>query len=94
MNRRKSRSISLGRGGQKVIQRDVSMNSRSRRRFSNMSVDRPTKFNDKQQSHLNKIEESKSENSQESMLFSKNDDSENIKIINIDSDESEQSNFS
>ena len=59
-----------------------------------MSVDRPTKFNDKQQSHLNKIEESKSENSQESMLFSKNDDSENIKIININSDESEQSNFS
>ena len=52
-----------------------------------MSVDRPTKFNDKQQSHLNKIEESKSENSQESMIFSKSDDSENIKIINIDSDE-------
>ena len=59
-----------------------------------MSVDRPTKFNDKQQSHLNKIEESKSENSQESMIFSKSDDSENIKIINIDSDESEQSNYS
>ena len=52
-----------------------------------MSVDRPTKFNDKQQSHSNKIEESKSENSQESMKFSKSDDSENIKIINIDSDE-------
>ena len=59
-----------------------------------MSVDRPNKFNNKQQSLLNKIEESKSENSQESMIFSKNDDSENIKIINIDSDESEQSNFS
>ena len=59
-----------------------------------MSVDRPTKFNHKQQSHLNKIEESKSENSQESMIFSKSDDSENIKIINIDSDESEQSNYS
>ena len=59
-----------------------------------MSVDRPTKFNDKQQSHLNKIEESKSENSQESMIFSKSDDSENIKIINIDSDESEQSYYS
>ena len=70
------------------------MNSRSRSRSSDMSVDRSTKFNDKQQSHLNKIEESKFENSQESMLFSKNDDSENIKIINIDSDESEQSNFS
>ena len=28
------------------------------------------------------------------MIFSKRDDSENIKIINIDSDESEQSNFS
>ena len=54
-----------------------------------MSVDRPTKFNDKQQSNLNKIEQSKSENSQESMIFSKSDDSENIKIINIDSDESE-----
>ena len=54
-----------------------------------MSVDRPTKFNDKQQPHLNKIEESKSENSQESMIFSKSDDSENIKVINIDSDESE-----
>ena len=52
-----------------------------------MSVDRPTKFNDKQQSHLNKIDESKYENSQESMIFSENDDSENIKIINIDSDE-------
>ena len=59
-----------------------------------MSVDRPTKFNDKQQSHLNKIEESKSENSQESMISSKSDDLENIKIINIDSDESEQSNYS
>ena len=59
-----------------------------------MSVDRPTKFNDKQQSHLNKIEESKSKNSQESMIFSKSDDSENIKIINIDYDESEQSNYS
>ena len=52
-----------------------------------MSVDRPIKFNDRQQSHLNKIEESKSENSQESMIFSKSDDSENIKIINIGSDE-------
>ena len=52
-----------------------------------MSVDRPIKFNDKQQSHLNNIEESKSENSQESMIFFKSDDSENIKIINIDSDE-------
>ena len=41
----------------------------------------------KQQSLLNKIEESKSENSQESMIFSKSDDSENIKIMNIDSDE-------
>ena len=59
-----------------------------------MSVDWPTKFNDKQQSHLNKIEQSKSENSQESMIFSKCDDSENIKIINIDFDESEQSNYS
>ena len=59
-----------------------------------MNVDRPTKFNDKQQSHLNKIEESKSVNSQESMIFSKSDDSENIKIINIDSDESEPSNYS
>ena len=52
-----------------------------------MSVDRPTKFNDKQQSRTNKFEESKSENSQESMIFSKSDDSENIKIINIDFDE-------
>ena len=59
-----------------------------------MSVDWPTKFNDKQQSHLNKIEESKSENSQQSMIFFKSDDSENIKIINITSDESVQSNFS
>ena len=74
MNRRKSRSISWGRRGQKVIQRDVSMNSRSKSRSSDMSVDRPTKFNDKQQSHLNKIEESKSENSQESMISSKSDD--------------------
>ena len=70
------------------------MNSRSRSRSNDMSVDRPTKFIYKQQSHLNKIEESKSENSQESMIFSKSDDSENIKIINIDSDESEKSNFS
>ena len=52
-----------------------------------MSVDRPTKFNDKQQSHLNKIEESKSENYQESMIFSKRYNSEIIKIINIESDE-------
>ena len=59
-----------------------------------MNVDRQTKFNDKQQFHLNKIEEPKSEISQESMIFSKSDDSENIKIINIDSDESEQSNYS
>ena len=59
-----------------------------------MSVDRLTKFEDKQQSHLNKIEESKSENSQESMIFSKSNDSEDIKNINIDSDESEQFNFS
>ena len=59
-----------------------------------MSVNRPTKFDDKQQSHMNKIEESKLENSQESMIFSKSDDSENINIINIDFDESEQSNFS
>ena len=58
-----------------------------------MSVDRPTKLDDKQQSHLNMIEESKSENFQESMMFSKSDDSENIKIINIDSDENEQFNF-
>ena len=70
------------------------MDSRSRSRSSDMSVDWPTKFNDKQQSHLNKIEESMSGNSQESMIFSKSDDSENIKIINIDSDESEQSNYS
>ena len=47
-----------------------------------MSIERPTKFNDKQQSHLNKIEELKSENSQESIIFSKSDDSENIKTIN------------
>ena len=67
------------------------MNSRSRSRSSDMSVNRPTKFNDKQQSHLNKIEELKSKNSQESMIISKSDSSENI---NIDSDESEQSNFS
>ena len=53
-----------------------------------MSVNRQTKFNDKQLSNLNKIEESKSENSQESMIISKSDDSENIKIINIFSDES------
>ena len=89
MNRRKSRSIYWGRRGQKAIQRDVSINSRSRSRSSDMSVDRPTKFDDKQQPHLNKIEESKSENSQESMIFSMSDDSENIKVINIDSDESE-----
>ena len=43
-----------------------------------MSVDRSIKFNDKQQSHLNKIEESNSENFQESILFSKSDDLENI----------------
>ena len=30
----------------------------------------------------------------QSLKFSKSDDSENIKIININSDESEQSNFS
>ena len=59
-----------------------------------MNGDKPTKFNDKHQSQLNKIEESKSENSQESVIFSKSYDSENIKIININSDESEQSNFS
>ena len=59
-----------------------------------MSVDRPTEFADKQQSHLNKIEESKSKNSQESMVSSKSNDSENIKVMNIDSDESEQSSFS
>ena len=70
------------------------MNSRSRSRSSDIGVDRPTKFNDKQQSHLNKIEESMSENSQKSIIFSKSDNSENIKIINIDSDESEQSNYS
>ena len=93
-NRRKSRSISWGRRRQKAIQWDISMNSRSRSRSSDMSVDKPTKFDDNQQSHLNQIEESKSENSQESMIFSKSDDSKNIKIINIDSDESEQSNFS
>ena len=52
-----------------------------------MSVDRSTKFNDKQQSHLNKIDESNSENYLESMIFSKSYNSENIKIINIDSDE-------
>ena len=59
-----------------------------------MSVDRPTKFDDNQQSHLNKIEESKSENSQECIIFFKSDDSENIKITHIDSNESEQFNFS
>ena len=42
---------------------------------------------------MNKIEESKSESSQESMIFLDSDDLENVNIINIDSDESEQSNF-
>ena len=70
------------------------MNLRSRSRSNDMSVDWTTKFDVKQQSHLNKIKESKSENSQESMIFSKSDNSENIKVINIDSDESEQSDFS
>ena len=59
-----------------------------------MSVDRPTKFDTKQKYNLNKIEESESKNSQESMNISKSDDSENIKVINIDSDERELSNFS
>ena len=59
-----------------------------------MNVDRQAKFDDKQQSHTNKIEESKSESLQESMILLKRDDSENIKTIDIDSDESEQSNFS
>ena len=70
------------------------MNSRSKSKSSNMSVDRPTKFDTKQKYNLNKIEESESKNSQESMNISKSDDSENIKVINIDSDERELSNFS
>ena len=51
-------------------------------------------FDTKQQSHLNKFKESKSENSQENMIFSMSNNSDNIKVINIDFDESEQSNFS
>ena len=65
-----------------------------RSRSSDMSVDRPIKLDAKQLSHLNKIEESKSDNSQENMIFSNSEDSENIKAINIDSDESEQLNVS